>query len=115
MAADYKTLLGLVREFVGGYERMGVTEDSEDGLLFRARAAIAPSAPKNDPAILHAWPMVADDMCCSKTLAQTAKLGRLDGAKGFACPKCGTDFLPRQEGSITTWEPVNDIEVFRLP
>ena len=54
MSADYKTLLGLVREFVEEMDKCGaVWDDANKDLVDRARAAIAPSAPKppNDPKI----------------------------------------------------------------
>jgi hypothetical protein len=114
MPADYKTLLGLVREFVeyideelGGLEELGAVGRP---LYDRARAAIAPSAPKNDPAILHSWP---PDPCCAVRLTRAASDGKLDTADFWECPICETKWLPKDNGNVRRWEPVVVIEVLR--
>jgi hypothetical protein len=119
MAADYRTLLGLVREFVeatpmntviAGYGSLGIGI-SED-LLSRARAAIEPSPakPMNDPAIVHTH---AVDSCCSKHLVKAAREGKLDHIDRWPCPKCGTDWGKEIVHGVHHWTPVPAVVVFK--
>ena len=118
MAADYKTLLGLVRELVACAEE---TPDSEhrvtvgDDLIGRARAAIAPSTPKpppNDASILHC--LEQDDPCCSKHFIKAGRDGVLDRSVTWTCPKCETDWIKQNSGSnIFFWQARPAVLVFR--
>ena len=91
MAADYRTLLGLVREFVDDAHTLDVcphcTHDrgghhDNACLLARAEKAIEPSKPKNDPTIMHVAPQ---DPCCSAPLGKAARSGALDDAETWNC------------------------------
>jgi hypothetical protein len=101
MAADYKTLLGLVREFVEAAKGDYFVSD----LMQRARAAIAPSPPKptNDACKLHMSGIY--DRCCSPPLMKGARAGELDNTDNWACPKCGCEWkLVKVEGTVNMWE-----------
>lgn len=106
MSADYKTLLGLVREFVEEMDKCGaVWDDANKDLVDRARAAIAPSAPKppNDPKIVHTG--VGQDTCCGPRFAKAGRHGELDHAELWSCPKCGTEWWKVQRvGDMFTWQ-----------
>lgn len=124
MPADYKTLLGLVREF---YEWFGgdraITDCSEvaklyratlpEGILDRARAAIAPSAPKpeNDPRILNCGEF---DNCCWGPFNRASHVGALDKVDAWTCPKCGSKFkVSEQIDDIRYWSYVCEVSVIR--
>ncbi len=117
MAADYKTLLGLVREFVENDPKALDPNKWDEwspwytDFVVRARAAIAPSVPKNDPAILHTH---AVDSCCSKHLVKAAREGTLDKIDRWPCPKCGTDWGKPLVHGVHHWTPVPAVMVFRL-
>ncbi len=108
MAADYKTLLGLVRELVDAFEPLAGTPEVE--LVVRARAAIGPSVPKNDPAIIHTHQA---DACCSKPLMKAARAGELDDKTTWLCPKCDTDWKMAIVQGVHNWIPISSMTVFR--
>ena len=113
MSADYKTLLGLVRELV---ERPLELDPVGGDWLARARAAIEPSKPKNDVKILHA--MAGQEPCCKPRFMAAGRSGKLDGVEEWTCPKCGTVWRPGPlEGntSMLLWDAVPDAEVLHLP
>lgn len=110
MAADYKTLLGLVREFVERVDaQCFVCKDEE--IIERSRAAILPSAPKptNDPKITH---MGVTDDCCRVPFAKEARAGEIE-TMDWVCPKCGTTWLAKSTGFLWQWEPLITMQVFR--
>ena len=111
MAADYKTLLGLVREMESIFGMIAETP-LECDLITRARAAIVPSPPKpvNDAKILHSW---SPDECCAGRLTKAAQTGALDTATHWDCPKCETRWLPTDAGNIRRWEAEVIVEVLR--
>lgn len=111
MAADYKTLYGLVREFTERLsERSANTDDIQD-LMQRARAAVEPSKPKNDPAILHS---AQPDKCCTAPFQKAAKAGELDAATKWTCPKCGTEWkVVASLDTVRRWDPVVNVAVVR--
>lgn len=114
MPADYKTLLGLVREFVDKTEDLSEFHIGERELMERARAAIAPSAPAptNDSKILH---IAMDDPCCSRPFQQAARGGALDNRMTWDCPKCGTEWkMVRCDGFTYRWEPRSAVTKFKL-
>ena len=103
MSADYKTLLGLVREFVDSPEIEAYTDAGKE-LMDRARAAAAPSSPKptNDARILHM--MAEEDPCCSKHFQKDGRAGILDNRMTWDCPKCGTEWkMARMYGLVNLW------------
>ncbi len=114
MGANYKTLIGLMRELVSEIDERGhgdyLTARGSDWLE-RARAATEPSKPKNDPAILHTH---AVDSCCSKHLVKAAREGTLDKIDRWPCPKCGTDWGKQLVHGVHHWTPVPAVMVFRL-
>ncbi len=102
MSADYRTLLGLVREFL---EETNAGDDEYAELRTRARAAIAPSEPKpqSDPAILHMG--FSDDPCCSIHALRDARAGKLDAALTWDCPRCKTVWkVADREASVRHWQ-----------
>ncbi len=113
LPADYKTLLGLVREFVARYDAYGKStaagesqwpQDLQEQLI-RARAAIAPSEPRpqSDPAILHMG--FSDDPCCSIHAMRDARAGKLDVAFTWDCPRCKTAWkVADREASVRHWQ-----------
>lgn len=109
MAADYKTLLGLVREFLDEPPNAPRSHD----LINRARAAIEPSKATNDPAILHMT--AGDDPCCSKHFHRAAKAGQLDPLDRWDCPACRAEWKMTLVAGVHFWEPVISMEVFHLP
>ena len=117
MAADYKTLLGLVRDFLKQCDHRDVDAGfpalfPDKDLIERARAAIEPSPPKpvNDAKILHSW---SPDECCAGRLTKAAQTGALDTATHWDCPKCETRWLPTDAGNIRRWEAEVIVEVLR--
>lgn len=106
MAADYKTLLGLVREFLAE----PIAPRSQD-LIDRARAAIEPSKPKNDPSVLH---VCQPDACCFRPFRNAAGQGTLDGANEWTCPKCGTVWrMVQAHDNVREWQPEASVAVVR--
>ena len=114
MSVDYKTLLGLVREFVDSPEIEAYTDAGKE-LMDRARAAAAPSSPKptNDARILHM--MAEEDPCCSKHFHRAAKAGQLDPLDRWDCPACRAEWKMTLVAGVHFWEPVISMEVFHLP
>lgn len=113
MAADYKTLLGLVKEFV---EFSTTRQEPSAELVERARAAVAPSAPKpvNAPEIIHFLP---HDPCCSKHFQKAARTGAVDAVPTWECPSCGTVWqgaLVPDGGTSRHWQPECAISVMKL-
>ena len=50
--------------------------------------------------------------CCARAISKALLAGGLNSASVFACPKCGTEYRPRQEGPVTHWEARADAMVF---
>ena len=111
MAADYKTLIGLVREFVESAPRTGDITASD--LYRRAREALEPSKPKNNPEVLH---FQLDDVCCKTPFAKAAAAGELDTAEDWTCPKCGTLWKSATVGGKIgkAWTPAPATAIFKL-
>ncbi len=114
MAADYKTLLGLLREWIEYVEKElgGPDELGEVGraIYDRAIAAIEPSKPKNDPAMVHTWD---NDSCCSKHMSKAARDGKLDALDRWPCPKCDTEWAKYTIHGVYFWKPVIAVMVFQ--
>ena len=111
MAADYKTLYGLVREFVQWDDSRGPGTNPPEDLISRARAAVGPSKPKNDAAILHS---AQPDKCCTAPFQKAAKAGELDAATTWTCPKCGTEWkVVASLDTVRRWDPVVNVAVVR--
>ena len=113
MAADYRTMIGIVRDFVEEFDRIDMVFEGAIGeIIKRSRVAIEPSKPKNDPEKLH---FQLDDACCKMPFAKAAAAGKLDTAEEWACPKCGTLWAATtHEGGSKSWTPVLDVGVFKL-
>jgi hypothetical protein len=126
VSSDYKTLLGLVREFVEGEEEesrllglcvycQGEKTHTSECLLGRARAAIAPSAPKpiNDPKILHIG--FGESACCVLHASRDARAGKLDNRMTWDCPQCGLEWrMIRMDGFAYIWTAQPAITVGRI-
>lgn len=121
VSADYKTLLGLVREFVQVVDwptycdctGSDIPREYPD-LFARSRAAIAPSEPKptNDPKLLHVG---NDDDCCRAPFQRDAREGKLDSRITWDCPKCGTEWkMGRCDGFLYHWTARVPMAVIRL-
>jgi hypothetical protein len=110
MPADYKTLLGLVREIA---ERPLELDPVGGDWLTRARAAIEPSQPKNDVKILHMT--ASDDPCCSKHFHRAARIGTLDTLEKWECPSCFCEWKMSVVDGVHFWQPSIALEVFPLP
>lgn len=115
MPADYKTLLGLVREFVEMMDSQGGPY-GELPITARARAAIAPSEPKptNDPKILHT--SQGEMGCCQAGFTRAGQIGKLDAGEPFICPRCCTEWvLDRKEagGGLWIWAPKSSLVVIK--
>jgi hypothetical protein len=113
MPADYKTLLGLVREFVENieqWERGQIYDGIPKEFIDRARAAIAPSEPKNDPTIAHTH---VSDACCSKPIMKAMRDGLLDDKAQWCCPKCDTEWIMQVVNGVHHWRPQPQMVTFR--
>ena len=111
MAADYKTLFGLVKEIVDSYCSSPLLPA---GWVERARAAVQPSVtkPVNAPEILHFLP---HDPCCSKHFSKVARTGAVDEVETWECPACGTTWqASRPNGTSRHWQPEVAISTFKL-
>lgn len=117
MAADYKTLFGLVKEFVEVQDALnsgGADTSKVNGLMERARGAVQPSVPKpppNDITIVHRIP--EDDPCCGPSLRGAAKRGHLDNGLSFTCGKCGTNWKATRTENVVDWQPESNVMVFK--
>ena len=110
MSADYKTLVGLLREFVEEIDKCrAIWDDANKDLVDRVRAAIVPGPPKptNDAKILHVT--AEDDPCCSKHFQSDGRKGRLDHATIWTCPKCGCNWTRSGEASPYVWQARPDM------
>lgn len=115
MAADYKTLFGLVKRFI---EWTDMQEQQGIGfgiigerLRADAREAVKPTPPPNDITIVHRIP--EEDPCCGPSLRAAAKRGHLDKGLSFTCGKCGTNWKATRTDNVVDWQPESNIMVFK--
>lgn len=107
MAADYKTLFGIVKDLADAAD----THFDPTDLFRRAKEATLPSQPKSDPKILQFQPF---DACCSGPFRKAAVAGRMDKADDWTCPKCGALWKATVEDGVRKWAAQPAAMVFKV-